>query len=46
MIQIKQDDHCQWLMIGNEIEGKVYRQPDAHYFGCSAQGPGAISASS
>lgn len=45
MIRIKQSHKLQYLMIGHEIEGKVYRQPDAQYFGCAAQGPGAISAS-
>ena len=45
MITIKKDSKKQWLMIDNEIEGKVYLEPDATHFGCAQAGPGAISAS-
>lgn len=45
MYFVNKNAKTQWLMIGNELEGKVYRHPSAAAFGCDIDGPGAISAS-
>ena len=44
-LTVKWNHAKQWLLIGDEIEGQVYREPNAQQFGSQYHGPGAISAS-
>lgn len=45
MYKVNRNSEKQWLTIGSELEGQIYSQPDAKAFGCTINGPGAISAS-